>query len=166
VGQDRYAHRGVSGAREQVVSRVYNSEGIADSGYYLRPSSAGADDVGGDGLVGPAAPSPLRIRYAASLPCIAFGERRAVARRSEREDTVCVDSFSLRLRVSEVVREAMRGGSARSADEASLSPCRPPMARARAARRPARAATRRCRATRRPPCRRRRPGGARRRIRR
>jgi hypothetical protein len=59
---------------------------MTGSGHYLRPSSAGADDVGGDGLVGPAAPSPLRIRYAASLPRIAFGERRAVARRREKRE--------------------------------------------------------------------------------
>ena len=63
--------------------------------------------------MGACGPLAAALRYAASLPCIAFGERRAVARRRrKREDnrrTSRCDFASLRLRASEVVREAMRG---------------------------------------------------------
>ena len=43
---------------------------------------------------GACGPLAAALRYAASLPCIAFGERRAVARRSERGRWRLVDSFS------------------------------------------------------------------------
>jgi hypothetical protein len=77
-----------------------------DSGHYLRPSSACADDGGGDGLVGPAAPSRLRCAYAASLPGIAFGESCCARRRAERRQRTAVPLATSR---SEVVRESDAG---------------------------------------------------------